>query len=152
MRQLNYVVLVLILTTLMSGGCATIKRYDVELPLNLEVISKTEAVEATLDIYDINKQCESVYQGTVNLNKSVTELGIAAGRLSYLVVGFASSSFWGNSSGYISYKFTLLPRKDYRYEIQATYIDDIYHVVVTEVNQKTGEKREKKDGELNACR
>ena len=152
MRQLNYIVLVLVFTTLVSVGCSAIKRYDVELPQNLEVIAKTEAVEATLDIYGLNKQCESVYQGTVDLNKSIVDLGIATGQLSYLVVGFASSSFWGNSSGFISYEFTLLPRKAYRYEIQATYIDDIYHVSVYEISQKTGKKREMKDEELSACR
>ena len=152
MQQLNLAVGAFFCIALLLGGCASGKRYTAELPHNLQVNSKTESVEATLDIYSVNEQCETAYQGTVALDRTSLELGIAMGLPSYLVVGFSSSSFWASSSGYISYNFTLLPRKAYRYAIDVSYIDDIYHVAVHEINRNSGEKREMEDKELQNCR
>lgn len=136
---------------LLVSGCSSTKLYEDELTHNLEVNSKTDSVEATLDIYSVGMQCESEYLGTVALDRNSTKLGIAMEKPSYLIVGFASSSFWSNSSGFISYDFTLLPRKAFRYEVDVSYIDNIYNVIVYEVSQLTGEKREMDAPELRNC-
>ena len=152
MKRLNLAALAFLCAVLLPGGCATSKRYKDELPHNLEVNSKTESVEPTLDIYSVNEQCETAYLGTVALDRNFLEVGIVIGQPSYLVVGFSNSSFWASSSGYISYNFTLLPRKAYRYAIDVSYIDDIYHVAVHEINRNTGEKREMESKDLQNCR
>jgi hypothetical protein len=152
MARLNLTAFALFFTAMSLGGCSTIKHYQAELPHNLEVDSKIESVEATLDIYSIGNQCDKAYLGTVALDRSIVQLGIATGQPSYLVVGFASSSFWSSSSGYISYDITLFPRNAYRYEIEVTYIDDIYNIAVYEINRLTGKIREMDDKELQNCR
>ena len=149
--RLNFSLLAFLSITLLASGCASTKAYKDVLTHNLEFNSKTDSVEVTLDIYGVGKQCESEYLGTVDLDRNSIELGIAMGQPSYLVVGFASSSFWSNSSGFLSYDFTLLPRKAYRYEVDVSYIDRIYNVIVYEVSQLTGEKREMETAELRNC-
>ena len=152
MARLNRTALAFFCTALLLDGCSAIKLYKSELPQNLEVISRVESVEATLDIYSVGNQCETEYLGTVALDRDILKLGIATGQASYLVVGFAGSSFWGNSSSYTSYDITLLPRKAHRYEIAVSYIDEIYNVDLYEINQNTGEKRELTDKDLQNCR
>jgi len=152
MGRFNHTAIALFFTAVLLGGCSTIKLYKDVLPQNLVVDSRIESVEATLDIYSVNGQCETDYKGTVILDRKNLELGIATGIPSYLVVGFAGSSFWGNSSSFISYDFTLVPRKAHQYEIEVSYIDDIYHIALYETNQNTGSKREMADNELANCR
>ena len=149
--RLNFTLLALMNIMLLAGGCSTTKIYKDVLSHNLEVNSETDSVETTLDIYSVGAQCESEYLGTVALDRSSIELGIAIEKPSYLSVGFASSSFWSSSSGFISYDFTLLPRKAFRYEVDVSYIDDIYNVTVYEVSQLTGKQREMEEAELRNC-
>jgi len=149
--RLNFTLLALFSITLLASGCSSTKLYKDVLTHNLEVNSKTDSVEAILDIYSVGMQCESEYLGTVALDRNSIELGIVMGKPSYLIVGFASSSFWSNSSGFISYDFTLLPREAFRYEVDVSYIDNIYNVIVYEVSQLTGGKREMEAAELRNC-
>lgn len=149
--RVNFTLLALMSIMLLMGGCSSTKLYKDVLAHNLEVNSKTDSVKATLDIYSVGAQCASEYLGTVALDRSSIELGIAMEKPSYLIVGFANSSFWSNSSGFISYDFTLLPRKAFRYEADVSYIDDIYNVTVYEVSQFTGKKREMEAAELRNC-
>ena len=151
MGRLNRTAVAVFITALFLVGCSAMKLYKVELPRNLQVSSRIESVEATLDIYRVGKQCETAYLGTVVLDRNMIELGIAKELPSYLVVGFSGSSFWSNSSSYTSYNITLLPREAYQYELEVSYIDDIYHVAVYEINQNTSKKREMLDTELQNC-
>jgi len=89
--------------------------------------------------------------GSVDLDKNRLQLGIDTDQPSLLVIGFSSSSFWGNSSGYIDYSITLLPGKAYRYEFEVSYVEDIYNIIVYEINRATGKRREMRDGELQNC-
>ncbi len=152
MVRLNPTAHAFLFTALLINGCSAIKPYKTELPQNLVVNSRVESVEATLDIYRVGNQCETEYLGTIALDRDILKLGIATGQASYLVVGFAGSSFWGNSSSYTSYDITLLPRKAHRYEVAVSYIDDIYNVDLYEINQNTGQKRELTDIDLQNCR
>ena len=143
---------VILLVMLLFGGCASnIKPYRAELPHNLEIISNTESIEASLHIYSLDKQCKSTYLGSVDLDRDSLQLGIDTGQPSFLVTSFDSSSFWSASSGYMDYGITLIPRKSYRYEIGVSYIDNIYNVKVYEINRSNGIKREMEDRELANC-
>jgi len=135
----------------LAGGCSATKLYEDVFTHNLEVNSKSDSVNVTLDIYSVSEQCEYEHLGTVPLDKSSIESGIAIEKPSYLVVGFASSSSWSSSSGFISYDFTLLPGKAFRYAVDVSYIDKIYNVTVYEVSQLTGKKREMEAAELQNC-
>ena len=152
MRREYFASLVILLVALQIGGCASnTKPYRADLPQNLEVISNIESVEAVLHIYSSGKQCESVYLGSVNLDRNSLQLGIDSGRPSHLVIGFSSSSFWSSSSGYIDYGVTFVPGKAYHYEIDVSYNDSIYNITVNEINRANGSKREMQDSELQNC-
>jgi hypothetical protein len=152
-RRQYFTAPIILLVTLLFGGCASnIKPYRAELPHNLGIISNTESVEASLHIYRLDKQCELTYLGSIDLDGNNLQLGIDTDQTSLLVAGFASSSFWSSSSGYIDYGITLTPRKAYRYEIEVSYIDNIYNVQAYEINRSSAKKREMGDRELEICR
>lgn len=153
MRREYFASLVILFVALLIGGCASnTKPYRADLPQNLEVISNIESVEAVLHIYSSDKQCESVYLGSVNLDRNSLQLGIDTGRPSLLVIGFSSSSFWSSSSEYIDYAVTFVPGKAYHYKIDVSYNDNIYNITVYEINRANGNKREMQDSELQNCR
>ena len=62
--------------TLLIGGCSATKLFKNELTHNLEINSKTDSVETTLDIYSVGAQCASEYLGRVALDRSSVGLGI----------------------------------------------------------------------------
>ena len=90
------------------------------------------SVNTSVDIYLVNRDCSLEYEGTIKLDKASVSVGIPPDKSSYLVFGFASSSFLANSSGDISYETLLKPHKGYRYLIKASYINDIYNVEIRE--------------------
>ena len=60
----------------------------------------------------------------------MTEVGIPTERSSYLVFVFSSSSFWASSKSSISYEMLVRPREGKVVNALATYVDNIYDVVV----------------------
>jgi hypothetical protein len=139
------------------AGCSGIRPYPNDLEKNLQVRTQTrsgsmfEKVRAAVDIYRVNAQCRLDYQGTVDLDKPALAVGIPAGRLSYLVFNFASSSFLGGNRSRISQETLLEPRIGYRYDIDVSYRDDIYNVVVRERHPHKGAGRELGLVGLGAC-
>lgn len=89
----NFSSLALVGLVLLIGGCSVTKLYKNELAHNLEVNSKTDSVETTLDICSVGAQCASEYPGRVALDRGLVGLGIESEKPSYLVAGFAHSSF-----------------------------------------------------------
>lgn len=149
-RTINGLILGCLL--LLISGCGGVKAYRAELPVNLLVNTRAVDVKVALDIYTLDTQCKTLYEGTVALTDKPVELGIAVGTPAYLVVKFSSSSFWRSSSSSISSDMVLHPRRGYRYVLDARYIDDIYNVNYQEVNRKTGNRRELEPVGLAACR
>jgi hypothetical protein len=78
-------------------------------------------------------------------------LGIAPGRGSLLTFHFLSSSLLGSSRSQISRAVYLAPRADQRYEIDVTYRDDLYDVVVRE-RLRGNALREVAASDMQACR
>jgi hypothetical protein len=151
--------ILLCLSTVLSACSGTgIKPYSSELNNNLQIRVKTSSgsyfssVKATLAIYQVNKDCTVVYQGTVKLDKPVIDIAIPEARNSYLVFGFASSSFLASNSSSISYDTLLKPRKGYKYEISASYIDNIYNVEIFEIGRKKSTKRQVAAIDLDQCK
>ena len=122
--------LLLVLSTL--AACSAVKIYPNTLDKNLRVITKTDSgVDAAIEIYEVKPDCGIKYSGTVQLDNPDVDIGIPTGRSSYLVFVFSSSGFFTGSSS-ITYGTLLRPRKGSRYDIDVSYQEDIYNVVVHE--------------------
>jgi len=146
--------------TLLVGllaACSGIKTYPDIPEKNLQVRTSTESgsvfskVRASLDISRVDPQCRTEYEGTVDLKKASVKVGIPAERWSYLVFYFASSGFLSNRSSTMAQSTLLKPRAGYRYDVEVTYRDDTYNVVIHESRTGTGGGREIALQRLDAC-
>ena len=119
-------------------GCSGLKTYRSDNQKNLYINTQTDArgwfsgVDASLDIYRIQGDCELDYQGTVELRNSRVEVGVPAGEPAFLAFRFESSAFLANSHSSMSYDVTLNPLVGYIYDVGVTYRDNIYNVEVQE--------------------
>lgn len=131
-----------------SGG----KPYPNDLPAkNLSVRSTLAGVRGALHIHGVDAQCRTEYLGTLDLGQAALAVGIPVERWSYLVFDFSSSSFLGATRGRIRQETLLRPRAHHSYQIDATYRDDIYNVVVRE-RPPQGALRELPLLDLASCR
>lgn len=144
-------IFILFIAPLLLVGCSNTKPYRAELPNNLKISTKVESVKATLDIYEVDKLCKASYQGTIALNNKTVNIGIPPGKLSYISVGFASSSFLGGTSSYTSQGTLLTPRKGYQYMVDANYVDGIYNVMLFEKRKGSAKRREVAMKGLSSC-
>ena len=140
------------------SACSGVKTYPNDMAVkNLSIRTATSAgsmfssVRAELDVHSVDASCRTQYVGTVDLGQSSTAVGIPAERASYLVFNFLSSSFLGGERGRITREVFIQPRADQRYEIDVTYRDNLYDVVLRE-RMPRGAAREVPLLNLNACR
>ena len=118
-------------------GCSGTTRYVSNAEKNLFISTDTESgflsgVDASLDIYSFNEQCETRYLGTVALGNSAVQVGVETGEPVQLVFNFASSSFLANAYSSTGYDVLLYPEFGHHYDIQVSYRDDIYNVEISE--------------------
>ena len=141
----------LALACLLAVGCsAGRKPYPDDLaPRNVSVRPSLAGVKATVSVHGVDAQCKTEYLGTLDLDQPSVALGIPAGRPSWLVFNFSSSS-WLRGSHSISAATLLRPQPGYRYEIDASYKNDIYNVVLRELAPK-GAARELPLRGFSAC-
>lgn len=138
-------------------SCSGIKTYQNTTVKNLHIKTETDSgsvfsnVQAAVDVYRVNTHCEIEYEGTVQLNNFSVDVGIPSDRLSYLVFVFHSSGFLASSSGTTSYNTLLKPRPGYSYDIKVSYRDDIYNVVIQELDPSTKASREIEFKNLGDC-
>lgn len=147
----------LLLTVSLLTCCSGIKPYPNTLDKNLHIQTETESgsifskVWAVVDIYRVDEYCQIEYEGTVNLDKPLVEIGIPSDRLSYLVFSFSSFSFLASSSSTINHDTLLKPRVGYNYDIKVSYIENIYNVVVWETHSHKSTSREIELKDLSTC-
>jgi len=128
------------------SACSGIKTYDNSATKNLYVRTATDSgswfssVRTAVDIHRVSAKCSTEYEGTVQLAHATTEIGLPPERWSRLVFVFATSSFFANRSGTVTYETLLKPRPHHRYDVTVSYRNDMYHVVIREVppNRSTG--------------
>ncbi len=139
------------------AGCAGRAPYaDESATKNVSIHTATSSksilssVHTVLDIYSMDTECRLKYAGTVKLDRSLVAIGIAADRWSYLVFDFASSNFLAGRHGHMSYELFFKPQTDHRYEIEVTYRQEIYDVVLGE-RQSHGTLREMRNLDVNPC-
>jgi hypothetical protein len=140
------------------AGCSGITPYPNGLNKNLSVRSVTDSgawlshVRAAVDIHHVSENCNSRYEGTVQLADALVEIGLPPDRWSYLVFVFDTASFLGNRSGTITYETLMRPASTYRYEAAVTYNNDMYNVTIREFPSSRSKSRALDRIPLTACR
>lgn len=149
--------LLALLTAAFVAGCSGLKSYQNTPDNNLRVRTAADSgswfstVRTAVDIHGVTVDCQTEYEGTVQLNRPTIDVGIPPNRWSRLVFVFASSSFLANRSGSITYETLLKPRSGYQYEAKVTYKDDMYNVAVHETHPSSSVSRELAHQDLRAC-
>ena len=136
---------------LLVGACASgRKTYPNDLPdKSLSVRPSLTGVRGALHIHGVDARCKTEYLGTLALDRVSLPVGLTPERTAYLVFEFSGSSMLRGSFS-MTAATLLKPRRGHRYEIDASYRNDIYHVVVREVPPK-GFARELPLADLSAC-
>jgi len=138
------------------AGCGGMRYADVA-EKNLAIRTETSSgsafssVKAVLGVHAVDARCKLTYEGYVDLDRPLVQVGIPAERLSYLVFEFASSSFLGGSRGSISQETLLRPRPGAIYDVKVTYKNELYEVAMRET-PRGGRPRDIELVGLGACK
>ena len=134
------------------SACSGLKTYPTAAGGNLAVRTQMDGnVRAALHIHTVDAQCRTEYRGSVQLDRPSLVLDLPAGRPSYVVVTFDTSSFLGGSRS-TSAGTLLEPRSGSRYELSVSYRESLYDVVLSQSDSKGGQRRALPRRELEACR
>lgn len=145
----------LLLAAVLLAGCSGVRPYPNTLAKNLRIRTETDSsifsrVRAEIDIFSVNADCKTEYQGTVDLKGPSTEVGVPSGKMSYLVFVFSRSSFLASSRSSMSHEALLRARAGYTYDIRVSYRDDIYDVAIKEVHPRS-KAREIEHRDISSC-
>lgn len=138
-------------------ACSGLKTYHEATNKNLNITTKTDSssvfssVDTMLHIYSLNNNCEVSYAGTVKLTSPVMKVGIPDNKTNYLEFEFASSGMFYSHSSSISADTILKPKPGFSYDIEVSYIDDLYNVVIHEKNSNKSKPRELDLQPLASC-
>jgi hypothetical protein len=155
--MMNRQLIILLWAYSVLAGCSGIKTYQSPQHKNLHIKTETDSgsifskVRAAVDIYRVDADCKTEYEGTIQLKTLYVNVGIPSSRLSYLVFVFSSSGLLSSSSSTITYNTLLKPRVDYNYDIKVSYINDIYNVAIRETDPRMKKSREIELKDLNDC-
>lgn len=142
----------------LAAACGGAVRYADTADKNLVIRTETSSgsafssVKAVLGVHAVDAQCKLTYEGTVELDRPLVQVGIPPGRASYLVFEFATSSFMGGRRGSITRETLFRPRAGASYEVKVSYKDDLYDVQIRETPARGGRAREIDLAPLSACR
>jgi hypothetical protein len=154
--KIHHTSILLFLFSLLMG-CSGIKTYPNTANKNFHIKTETDSgsmlskVRTAVNIYRVDADCKTEYEGTVQLKSRSVDIGIPAERLSYLVFVFSSSGFLSSSSSTITYDGLLKLNADYLYDVKVSYVDDIYNVVIRETDPRNKKSREIELKDLNEC-
>ena len=147
----------LLLACLLPLGCAY-KTYPNTLAKNAQIRTELdpgflffETIRASLEVHSVDPSCQTRYEGTVELDADRIRLGLPPGEPSYLVFRFATSSFLANSRTSMDTATLLTPRPDRDYEIEVSYLDDLYRVAIWETDPRRRTRRELGKRGLGLC-
>ena len=139
------------------SGCSGLKTYHSDLENNLQITTKTDSgsifssVEAAVDVHRVNPDCSTEYSGTVKLGEKAQEIGIPTGRSSYLVFVFEKSGIF-SAETMTTYNTLVRPRAGYQYVAQVSYKENLYNVILNEIDPGSRKSREIEPKGLQACR
>jgi hypothetical protein len=155
MTRIKYAVLVL--TIWFVTGCSGLKTYHSDLENNLKITTQTDSgsifssMQAAVDIHKVNPDCSTEYTGTVQLDDSSNDIGIPAGRSSYLVFVFQKSGLFSAETS-TTYNTLIRPRNGYQYIAEVSYQENIYNVIINEIDPGSRTSREIETRGIYACR
>jgi hypothetical protein len=155
MMRLSYTVL--LLSVCFISGCSGLKTYHSDLENNLKITTQTDSgsifssLQAAVDIHKVNTDCSTEYAGTIQLDDSSKDIGIPAGRSTYLVFVFEKSGFFSAETS-TSYNTLIRPRSGYKYIAEVSYQENIYNVIINEVDPGSRKSREIETRGMYACR
>jgi hypothetical protein len=154
MMRLNYTVL--LFTIWFITGCSGLKTYHSDLENNLKITTQTDSgsifssLQAAVDIHTVNPDCSTEYAGTIQLDDASNDIGIPAGRSSYLVFVFEKSGFFSAETS-TTYNTLIRPRSGYKYIAEVSYQENIYNVIINEVDPGSSKSREIETRGMYAC-
>jgi hypothetical protein len=125
----------------LAAGCDATRYYSGAQEKNVEVKASFEGSPATMAVYRLDSACTAQYEGVVDLDKPVIQLGLPTDRPSLLVFELAAKGLLlGNTS--IKKEAPIRPRAGYRYEASASYRGSALEVSVREIDPRSGASRE----------
>lgn len=140
------------------SACSGIRPYPNHLDKNVQIRTDTasgsifSSTRASVGIYRVDEHCRIQYEGTIDLDKPVVLVGLPSDRLSYLIFRFSSSSFLANVRSSIAQETLLKTRTGHAYQVDVTYRNSIYNVVVREQYPRKRGSHELDLKRLDACR
>jgi hypothetical protein len=155
MTRLNYIVL--LLTVCFITACSGLKTYHSDMENNLQIKTQTDSgsifssMQAAVDIHKVNPDCSTEYAGTIQLDDSSKVIGIPAGRSSYLVFVFEKSGFFSAETS-TTYNTLIRPRNGYQYIAEVSYQENIYNVIINELDPGNRKSREIETRGMYACK
>ena len=155
MTRLSYIILTIAIWFI--TGCSGLKTYHSDLEKNLKITTQRDSgsifsnVQAAIDIHKVNHDCSAEYAGTVQLNDSSQDIGIPSGRSSYLVFVFEKSGFFSAETS-TTFDTLIRPRNGYEYIVKVSYQENIYNVIINEVDPGNRASREIETKGMYACR
>jgi hypothetical protein len=150
-RIVRLVALTLLLVT--ASGCSGVYPYRNSLDKNLTVKTKVASgsiftsVEARVDIYVADGDCNITYRGSVDLKRPEVDIGLPAGGANYLTFVFSSSTFLASHRGATGFDGYFRTRPGYEYVAEASYAEGIYDVILKEKMAGSSKLRELDFGE-----
>jgi len=125
----------------LAAGCDSTRYYSGAREKNVEVRASFEGSPAVLSVYRLDSACTAQYEGVIDLDKPVIELGLPTGRPTLLVFELAAKDLLlGNKS--IKKEAPIRPQPGYRYEAVATYRGSALEVTLREIDARTGASRD----------
>ena len=155
MTRLNFTIVAIMIWFI--TGCSGLKTYHSDLENNLQIMTQTDSgsifsnLDAAVDIHKVNPDCSTEYTGTIQLDDSSKDIGIPADRSSYLVFVFEKSGFFSAETS-TSYDTLIRPRNGYKYTAEVSYQENIYNVIINEVDPGNRKSREIETRGMYACR
>lgn len=151
----NITVTILALAVLV-GGCSSTRAYRSDVPANVTMTANVSGsalspVSVHVHIYAVGRDCKAAYRGTLDLDSSRKAVGIPVGKPSYLVFEFPRFSLLPLATTNTSFETLLTPRPGYRYEVEASYANDIYGATLYERPANSGARREIPTMQLTTC-
>src|SRR5688572_12530771 len=131
-----------LLAASLYSGCSGLKTYPDTVPKNLLIRTETSSgslfskVRAALHVHRVDANCQTEYQGTIQLRDSAVEVGLPVDRVSLMAFVFTSSATLGGSSSSVRVEALLKPRAGYTYQANLSYVDSMYGVILREIDPR----------------
>ena len=134
-----YQAVAVVLALALAAGCEATRYYSGPSEKNLKVQASLSGTRAVMGVHRL-EGCTVQYEGVVDLDRPVVEVGLPPGRPTVLVFEFyASGLLLGNTS--MKKEAMLQPRPGHRYEARVNYKDSLYDVQIWEYDPR-GARRE----------